>query len=66
MWCIVIIEIILQHGQQHQHTQICKKKNNVVCKFHYQLPPMSKTTILKPLELKEDLPFNKKNCNNKQ
>jgi hypothetical protein len=27
--------------------------------FHYPLAPMSKTTILKPLELKKDLPFSK-------
>jgi hypothetical protein len=34
--------------------------NHVVCRFHYPLPPINKTTILKPLELKENLPFNKK------
>jgi hypothetical protein len=26
----------LQNAQQHQHTCLCKKKNHVVCKFHYQ------------------------------
>jgi hypothetical protein len=36
------------------------RKNRVVYRFHHPLPPMSKTTILKPLELKEDLPFSKK------
>jgi predicted transcriptional regulator len=56
----------LQNAQQHQHIQTCKKIIHVVSRFHYPLPPMSKTTILKPLKLKEDLPFTKTICNNKQ
>jgi len=43
-----------------------RKKNHVVCRFHYPLLPMSKTTILKQLKLEEDLPFSKTICNNKQ
>ncbi len=63
---ISLLPITLQNAQQHQHTRTCKKRNHVVYRFHYPLPPMSKTTILKPFELKEDLPFNKNICNNKQ
>jgi hypothetical protein len=63
---VSLLPITLQNAQQHQHIRTCKKKNHVVCEFHYPLPLMSKTTILKPFELKEDLPFSKKNCNNKQ
>jgi hypothetical protein len=25
---------------QHQHTRTCKKRNHVVCRFHYPLPRM--------------------------
>jgi hypothetical protein len=44
-----LLPITLQNAQQHQHTQTCKKKNHVVYRFHYPLPPTSKTTILKSL-----------------
>jgi hypothetical protein len=33
----------LQNAQQDQHTHTCKKKNRVVCRFHYPLPPMCET-----------------------
>jgi hypothetical protein len=37
----------LQNAQQHYHTFTCKK-NHVVCRFHYPLPPMRETKNLKP------------------
>jgi len=30
-------------AQQHQHTHTCKKKNNVLNRFHYLLPTMCET-----------------------
>jgi hypothetical protein len=33
----------LQNVQQHQHTRTCKKKNQIVYRFHYPLPPMHET-----------------------
>jgi len=57
---VSLLPITLQNAQQYQHTQTCKEKNHVVYKVHCPLPPMSKTTILKPFELKEYLTFNKK------
>ncbi len=56
---LMLLPITLQNAQQHQHTQTYKQKNHVVYRFQYPLPPMSKTTILKPLESKENLPFSK-------
>jgi len=38
---ILLLSITLQNAQQHQHIQTCKKKNRVVCRFHYPLPPMN-------------------------
>jgi hypothetical protein len=29
-----------------KHVQTCRKKNQVVCQFHYPLPPMPCTKIL--------------------
>ncbi len=56
---ILLLPITIQNAK-HQHIQTCKKQNHFVCRFHHPLPPMNKTTILKPLELKEDLPSRKK------
>ena len=36
--------------QTHRHSKTCKKRNKNVCRFHFPLPPMKKTTILKPLD----------------
>jgi hypothetical protein len=47
----------LQNAQQHQHTCTCKKKNHVVCRFHYPLPPMRETKNLEPLQINENDPF---------
>jgi hypothetical protein len=55
---ILLLPITIQNAK-HQHIQTCKKQNHFVCRFHHPLPPMNKTTILKPLELKEDLPSKK-------
>ncbi len=33
-------------AQQYQHTHTCKKKNNVLYRFHYLLPTMHETKIL--------------------
>ncbi len=40
---------------QHQHS--CKKKNKVVHKFQYLLPPMRKTFFFKPLQIDGNYPF---------
>jgi len=40
----------LKDSQMHKHGQTCKKKNQVVCQFHYPLPPMPCITILEPLK----------------
>jgi hypothetical protein len=47
----------LQNAQQHQHTHKCKKTSHVVYRFHYPLPPMCETKILKPLQMNENYPF---------
>jgi len=47
----------LQNAQQHQHTHTCKKKNNVVCRFHYPLSFMHETKNLKPFQINENYPF---------
>jgi hypothetical protein len=48
----------LKDSQMHKHRQTCRKKNQVVCWFHYPLPPMPCTKILKPF--KEILSFGKR------
>jgi hypothetical protein len=48
----------LKYSQMHKHTQTCRKKNQVICQFHYPLPPMPCIKILKPL--KEILSFGKR------
>jgi hypothetical protein len=47
----------LQNAQQHQYTCTCKKKNHVVCRFHYPLPPMHATKILEPFQINGNYPF---------
>jgi hypothetical protein len=47
----------LQNAQQHQHTCTCKKKNHVVCRFHYPLPSMRETKNLEPLQMIGNYPF---------
>ncbi len=39
----------LKDSQMHKHRQTCRKKNQVVCQFHYPLSPIPCTKILKPL-----------------
>ncbi|XP_061196745.1 uncharacterized protein LOC133205019 [Saccostrea echinata] len=39
--------------QTHRHARTCKKKGQNICRFNFPLPPMSETTILKPLEEKD-------------
>jgi hypothetical protein len=36
---VSLLPIILQNAQHHQHIRTCKKKNHVVCRFQYPLPP---------------------------
>jgi hypothetical protein len=40
----------LKYSQMHKHKQTCRKKNQVVCQFHYPLPPMLWIEILEPLK----------------
>jgi hypothetical protein len=49
---VLLLSITLQNAQQLQHTWTHKKKNRVVCRFCYPLPPMNITKILHPLESK--------------
>ncbi len=42
---------------QHQHTRTCKKKNHVVCRFHYPLPPIRETKNLNTFQMNENYPF---------
>ena len=35
--------------QTHRHAKTCNKQNQNVCRFHFPLPPLPKTMILKPL-----------------
>jgi hypothetical protein len=34
-----------------------RKKNHVVCKFHYPLPPMCEIKKLKPFQINKNYPF---------
>lgn len=43
--------------QLHRHAKTCKKGANKICRFHFPIPPMPVTMILKPLE---------KSCYNEQ
>ncbi len=51
LWCIIVTQ------QQNQHTCTWKEKNHVVCRFHYPLPPMCETKILKPLQINGNYSF---------
>ncbi len=42
------------------HVCTCKKKNHVICKFHYSLPPMLETKNLQSFEKNGNYPFSKK------
>jgi hypothetical protein len=39
------------------NTHTCKKKNHVVYRFDYPLPPMCEIKNLKPFQINENLPF---------
>jgi hypothetical protein len=53
---VSILRNPLQNAQ-HQHTHTCKKKNHVVYKFDYPLPPMCEIKFLEPFQINENLPF---------
>jgi len=53
LWCIIVTKPIT--NAQHQHSCTCNKKNHVLCKFHYPLPPMHATKNLKPFQNKWEL-----------
>ncbi len=40
---------------EHKHT--CKKKNHVICRFHYSLPSMRETKKLEPFQEHGNDPF---------
>jgi hypothetical protein len=40
----------LKDSQMHKHKQTYRKKNQVICQFHYPLPTMPCTKILEPLK----------------
>jgi hypothetical protein len=44
---------------QHQHTCTCKKKNHVIYRFHYPLPPMREIKISKSLQINGNFHFHK-------
>ena len=46
--------------QTHRHAPTCKKKNKLMCRFGFPLPPMPKTTILEPLAEEEQADFTDK------
>jgi hypothetical protein len=48
---VLLLPNLLQNAQQHQDTPTCKKNNNVVCRFHYPLPPICVTKNLKPFQI---------------
>ncbi len=48
----------LKYSQMHKHRQTCRKKNQVVCQFHYPLPPMLWIETLEPF--KKTLLFGKR------
>ena len=35
--------------QMHRHAKICKKAGHSICIFNFPLPPMPRTTILRPV-----------------
>ena len=38
--------------QMHRHAKTCKRKGQNICRFNFPLPPMPKTMILPPLDVK--------------
>jgi hypothetical protein len=55
---VSLLPNLLQNAQQHQqHTCTCKKKNHVVCRFHYPLLLMCETKNLKPFQINGNDPF---------
>ena len=44
--------------QCHSHSRTCKKKNKMMCRFHFPQPPMRRTVILYPLS--EDMSASEK------
>ena len=53
---ITLSELVIR--QYHSHSQSCKKKNRMVCRFNFPQPPMRDTVILYPLE--DDIPASQK------
>jgi hypothetical protein len=45
---------------QHQHICRCKKKNHVVCTFHYPLPPLREINFLKHVQMNGNYPFSQR------
>jgi len=55
--CQVSLLLNLLQNAQHQHTPTCKKNNNVVCRFHYPLPPICVTKNLEPFQINGNCPI---------
>ena len=53
---VTLSELVIR--QYHSHSQTCKKKNRMVCRFNFPQPPMRDTVILYPLE--DDIPASEK------
>ena len=53
---VTLSELVIR--QYHSHSQTCKKKNRMVCRFNFPQPPMRNTLILYPLE--DDIPASEK------
>ncbi len=62
---VLLLSNQLQKAQQHQHTCTCRKKNHVVYKFHYLLPPKCERKILEYLEINKNDQFSKKTYTHK-
>jgi hypothetical protein len=56
------------HYKMHNNiiTHIHIKKNHVVCRFHYLLPPMCEIKILKPLQINGIIHFHNNTSKHKQ
>ncbi len=57
MYSFCDVSLLPNPLQNAQHTHTCKKKNHVVCRFHYSLPSMRETKKLKPFQINENYPF---------
>ncbi len=53
------------HNNINTHIHV-KKKNNVVCRFHYPLSFMHETKILKPFQINENYPFSQQYVHTKE